>query len=66
MLSATKSLFSNEVFGHGLAAVKEYPFSLRRTLLALAVGLLAVGLLATFKPGLRGRPGRRSHRRRLR
>ena len=48
MLSATKSLFSNEVFGHGLAAVKEYPFSLRRTLLALAVGLLAIGLLASF------------------
>ena len=48
MLSATKSLLSHEVFGHGLAAVKEYPFSLRRTLLALAVGLLAIGLLASF------------------
>ena len=48
MLSAAKSLLSYEVFGHGLAAVKEYPFSLRRTLLALAVGLLAVGLLASF------------------
>ena len=48
MLSATKSLFSHQVFGHGVAAVKEYPFSLRRTLLALAVGLLAIGLLASF------------------
>ena len=48
MLSATKSLFSHEVFSHGAAAVKEYPFSLRRTLLALAVGLLAIGLLASF------------------
>ena len=48
MLSATKSLFSYSVFSHGVAAVKEYPFSLRRTLLALAVGLLAVGLLASF------------------
>ena len=43
MLSATSSVFS-----HGVAAVKEYPFSLRRTLLALAVGLLAIGLLASF------------------
>ena len=48
MLSATKSLFNHQVFGHGVAAVKEYPFSLRRTLLALAVGLLAIGLLASF------------------
>ena len=48
MLSATKSLLSNGVFSHGVAAVKEYPFSLRRTLLALAVGLFAVGLLATY------------------
>ena len=48
MLSATKSLFSPEVFSHGVAAVKEYPFSLRRMLLALAVGLLAIGLLASF------------------
>ena len=48
MLSATKSLFSYSVFSHGVAAVKEYPFSLRRTLLALAVGLLSVGLLASF------------------
>lgn len=48
MLSATKSLFSYSVFSHGVAAIKEYPFSLRRTLLALAVGLLAVGLLASF------------------
>ncbi|MXZ91359.1 MAG: ammonium transporter [Chloroflexi bacterium] len=48
MLSATKSLFSHQVLGHGVAAVKEYPFSLRRTLLALAVGLLAIGLLASF------------------
>ena len=48
MLSATKSLFSSQVFGHGVAAVKEYPFSLRRTLLALAVGLLAIGVLASF------------------
>ena len=48
MLSATKSLFSHEVLNHGVAAVKEYPFSLRRTLLALAVGLLAIGLLASF------------------
>ena len=48
MLSATKSLFSPSVFSHGVAAVKEYPFSLRRALLALAVGLLAVGLLASF------------------
>ena len=48
MLSATKSLFSQEVLNHGVAAVKEYPFSLRRTLLALAVGLLAIGLLASF------------------
>ncbi len=48
MLSATKSLFSYGVFSHGVAAAKEYPFSMRRTLLALAVGLLAIGLLATF------------------
>ena len=48
MLSATKSLLGNGVLNHGVAAVKEYPFSLRRTLLALAVGLLAVGLLASY------------------
>ena len=48
MLSATKSLLGNGVFNHSVAAVKEYPFSLRRTLLALAVGLLAVGLLASY------------------
>ena len=48
MLSATKSLLGNGVFSHGVAAVREYPFSLRRTLLALAVGLLAVGLLASY------------------
>ena len=48
MLSATRSLFNRDVLGHGVAAMKEYPFSLRRTLLALAVGLLAVGLLASF------------------
>ena len=48
MLSATKSLLGNGVFTHSVAAVKEYPFSLRRTLLALAVGLLAIGLLATY------------------
>ena len=48
MFSATKSLLGNGVFNHSVAAVKEYPFSLRRTLLALAVGLLAVGLLATY------------------
>ena len=48
MLAATKSLFSTEVLSHGVAAVKEYPFSLRRMLLALAVGLLAIGLLASF------------------
>ena len=48
MLSATKSLSGNGVLSHGVAAVREYPFSLRRTLLALAVGLLAVGLLATY------------------
>ena len=48
MLSATKSLLPNGVFNHGVAAVKEYPFSLRRTLLALAVGLFAIGLLATY------------------
>ena len=48
MLSATKSLFNSGVLSNGVAAVREYPFSLRRTLLALAVGLLAVGLLATF------------------
>ena len=48
MLSATKSLLGNGVFNHSVAAVREYPFSLRRTLLALAVGLLAVGLLATY------------------
>ncbi len=48
MLSATKSLLGNGVLSHGVAAVREYPFSLRRTLLALAVGLLAVGLLATY------------------
>ena len=43
MLSATSNVFS-----HGVAAAKEYPLSLRRTLLLLIVGLLAVGLLATF------------------
>ena len=51
MLSATKSLSrlsGNGVFNHSVAAVREYPFSLRRTLLALAVGLLAVGLLASY------------------
>ena len=48
MLSATKSLFSSPVLSHGVAAVKEYPFSLRRTLLALAVGLVAISVLATF------------------
>ena len=48
MFSATKSLLGNGVLNHSVAAVKEYPFSLRRTLLALAVGLLAVGLLATY------------------
>ena len=48
MFSATKSLLGNGVFNHSVAAVREYPFSLRRTLLALAVGLLAVGLLATY------------------
>ena len=48
MISATKSLLGNGVLSHGVAAVREYPFSLRRTLLALAVGLLAVGLLATY------------------
>ena len=48
MLSATKSILGNGVFNHSVAAVKEYPFSLRRTLLALAVGLFAVGLLATY------------------
>ena len=48
MLSATKLLPGNGVFNHSVAAVKEYPFSLRRTLLALAVGLLAIGLLATY------------------
>ena len=45
MLPAATSSLS--VLRHGLAAVQEYPFSLRRTLLALAVGLLAVGLLAS-------------------
>ena len=48
MFSATKSIFGNGVLNHGVAAVREYPFSLRRTLLALAVGLLAVGLLASY------------------
>ena len=48
MLSATKSLLGNGVLNHSVAAVREYPFSLRRTLLALAVGLFAVGLLATY------------------
>ena len=48
MLSATKSILGNGVFNHSVAAVKEYPFSLRRTLLALAVGLLAIGLLASY------------------
>ena len=43
MLSATSN-----IFGHGIAAAKEYPLSLRRTLLLLLAGLLAVGLLATF------------------
>ena len=45
MLPAATSSLS--VLRHGIAAVQEYPFSLRRTLLALAVGLLAVGLLAS-------------------
>ena len=45
MLPAATSSVS--VLRHGIAAVQEYPFSLRRTLLALAVGLLAVGLLAS-------------------
>ena len=45
MLPAATSPVS--VLRHGIAAVQEYPFSLRRTLLALAVGLLAVGLLAS-------------------
>lgn len=48
MIAATRSLFSTSVLNHGVAAVREYPFSARRTLLALAVGLLAVGLLASF------------------
>ena len=48
MLLATKSLLTNGVFNHSVAAVKEYPFSLRRTLLALAVGLFAIGLLASY------------------
>ena len=48
MLSATKSLLGNGVFTHSVAAVREYPFSLRRTLLALAIGLLAIGLLASY------------------
>ena len=48
MLSATKSLLGNGVLSHGVAAVREYPFSLRRTLLALAVGLFAIGLLASY------------------
>ena len=48
MFSATKSLLGNGVFNHSVAAIREYPFSLRRTLLALAVGLLAVGLLASY------------------
>jgi len=48
MLSATKSLLGNGVLNHSVAAVREYPFSPRRTLLALAVGLLAIGLLATY------------------
>ena len=48
MLSATKSLLGSGVVSHGVAAVKEYPFSLRRTLLALAIGLLAIGLLASY------------------
>ncbi len=48
MFAATKSLLGNGVLSHGVAAVREYPFSLRRTLLALAVGLLAVGLLASY------------------
>jgi Amt family ammonium transporter len=43
MLSATSNVIS-----HGVAAAKEYPFSLRRSLLLLLVGLLAVGLLASF------------------
>ena len=43
MLSATSNVFS-----HGIAAAKEYPISLRRTLLLLFVGLLAISLLATF------------------
>ncbi len=43
MLSATSNVFS-----HGIAAVKEYPISLRRTLLMLFFGLLAISLLATF------------------
>ena len=48
MLAATKSLLSKNVLSHGVAAVKEYPFSLRRTLLALFVGLVAISVLATF------------------
>ena len=49
MLSATSSLSAAaSVIGSGAAAVKEYPFSLRRTLLALLVGLLAVSVLAGF------------------
>ncbi len=48
MLSATKSILGNGVFNHSVAAVREYPFSLRRTLLALAVGLFAIGLLASY------------------
>ena len=48
MLSATKSLFSYGVFSHGIAAAKEYPISLRRTLLMLFFGLLAISVLATF------------------
>ena len=43
MLSATSNVFS-----YGIAAAKEYPISLRRTLLLLFVGLLAISLLATF------------------
>ena len=50
MLSATASSLSAaaSVMGSGVAAVKEYPFSLRRTLLALLAGLLAVSVLAGF------------------
>ena len=54
MLSAIKHGAINNgaigrgAIGNGVAAVKEYPFSLRRTLLALLVGLLAVSALAGY------------------